>query len=219
MRYVDSATDFSMAEIALLIRQRCVTGLISIPPIPGEIMSDDISSALRLVTAPDSEPVTLAQAKTFLRIDSTADDDTVTTAIAAARQHAETYLRTALLPQVWDYAQANPCACSLQLPIGPAQSIASVTLTSELGVDTVMNAANYRLSVDGFVVFFTTAPSTEKITVRFSASSFDTVGDIPAPIIQGMLYHIAVMVENRDGAAALPAQSIQCYQPFRRIML
>ena len=182
-------------------------------------MSDDTSSALKLVTAPAAEPVSLAQAKTFLRIDSTADDDAVTRAITAARRYAEIYLRLLLLPQSWSYSLANPCDTALHLPVGPAQAITSITQTSELGTTTTMDPSTYRLSVDGFSVLFLNSPQTEVLKVQYSAGAFATAADVPLPIVQGMLHHIAAMVENRDGTAVLPMQAVNCYQSYRRISL
>ncbi len=182
-------------------------------------MSDDTTSALRLVTPPASEPLTLSQAKAFLRVEHTADDDAITRAITTARQFAEQYLRAALLPQSWDYIVANPRECTLHLPLGPAQTITSVTLTDAAGGTSTMDNANYRLSVDGFAVIFANVPTVEKVTVRYSASSYATAGDVPAVILQGMLHHIAVMMESRDGVVALPMQSVNCYAPYRRVSL
>lgn len=182
-------------------------------------MSDDTSCALRLITPAVSEPITLAQAKAFLRIEHTGDDAAITMAITTARQFAEQYLKIALLPQTWDYSLANPCDTVVALPVGPATSITSISLTNEAGTTNTMNSANYRLSVDGFSVIFTTTPQIEKLTMRFVVSCYATVSDIPSAIVQGMLHHIAVQMEQREGETGLPAQSIACYAPFRRISL
>lgn len=182
-------------------------------------MSDDTSFALHLVTAPTSEPLTLDQAKLFLRIENTADDDTVTRAITAARQAAEQYLKQALLPQTWEFTQANPPAKKSRLPFGPAQSITGITLTTEAGVTTTMATANYRLAVGGFAVLFDPAVCIETMTIRYVAGIGSVATDIPSMIIQGMLHHIAVMVENRDGSAPMPMQTMACYLPYRRISL
>ena len=219
VRYVQSSAQLRVDDAWPCIRLRRATYFPPLTPSFGALMSDDRSFALQLVTPPATEPVTLDQAKTFLRIDYTMDDDAITTAITAARQYAEQYLRFALLPQVWNYTRANPGTRDLALPIGPAQSITSVTLTNELGASTVMDTTDYRLSADGYTVLFHTVPRTEKLAVLFSASSYASSGDIPAPIIQGMLYHIAVMMETRDGSVALPMQSVNCYQAFRRVVL
>tara|TARA_R110000851_G_scaffold173130_1_gene319440 strand:- start:772 stop:1449 length:678 start_codon:yes stop_codon:yes gene_type:complete len=51
----------------------------------------------KIVTAPTLEPVTLAEAKSFLRIDTTADDAYITDLITASREAIENALRRTLL--------------------------------------------------------------------------------------------------------------------------
>ncbi len=182
-------------------------------------MSEDRSSSLRLVTPPTTEPVSLAQAKQFLRIEHTADDDAVLRAMFAARLAAEHYTKQALLPQTWDYTIANPCPTKIELPFGPAQSITSITLTNEAGASSTMNIANFRLTVDGFAVLFDPAVSIEKLTVRYVAGLATSAAELPVTLVQGILHHIAVMVEQRDGAAAMPMQAMAYYQPYRRVRL
>jgi uncharacterized phiE125 gp8 family phage protein len=182
-------------------------------------MSDDFSSALRLITPVATEPLTLAQAKLFLRIEHTGDDATIASAINSARQFAEYYLRTMLLPQTWEYTVANPCNARMKIPAGPIASITSITLTNEAGTSSAMSAGNYRLSADGFSILFVNPPQIEKLIIRFVAGAFTTPSDIPAPIIQGMLHHIAAMMEQRDGVVGLPMQAVNCYAAFRRVTL
>lgn len=182
-------------------------------------MSDDRSSSLRLITAPSIEPLTLAQAKTFLRIEHTADDEPLVRAISASRFALEQYIKCALLPQVWEYSIANPVGKKLPLPFGPAQSVSSITLVTEAGASATMNVANYRLSVDGFSVLLAAEANIEKLVVRFSAGIATTAAEVPAALVQGMLHHISVMMETRDGAAPLPMQALLCYEPYRRISL
>lgn len=56
----------------------------------------------QLVTAPASEPVTLAEAKTHLRRDDITDDDTyITNLIKAARRQAEKYSNRVFIDQTW----------------------------------------------------------------------------------------------------------------------
>ncbi len=182
-------------------------------------MSDDTSTTLRQLLPPTEELVTLAQAKAFMRIEHAADDDTITAAIAAAQQAAEQYLRVCLLPQSWNYRVANYSDVRLALPIGPATSIDAVTLTNEQEVSVTMDADLYRLSVDGYSVVFTNAPSTEVLSIDFTVGAYSRASDVPALIVQGILHHVATMLESRDGTTGLPMQSISCYAPFRRISL
>ena len=56
---------------------------------------------LTLVTAPASEPVSLAEAKAHLRIEAADDDSLIGALITAARQSAEAHMRRALMSQTW----------------------------------------------------------------------------------------------------------------------
>lgn len=62
--------------------------------------------ALVIVTQPTVEPITLAEAKSHLRVDSdfTADDSLISGLIVAARQEAEQICRRALIKQTWKLA-------------------------------------------------------------------------------------------------------------------
>lgn len=188
-------------------------------PTYGDYMSNDHSSALRLVIPPVTEPVTLAQAKSFLRIEHSGDDAAITTAIVAARVMAEHYLRLILLAQTWEFSVGNPCTLTLMLPVQPVSSVVSVTLVNEQGAPSVLGAQYYRLSVDGRALLFTNPLQSEIVKVQLVAGAYTDVQSIPAPLVQGILHHVAALLEQRDGAAGLPLQSIQCYAPFRRISL
>lgn len=55
----------------------------------------------KLLTAPGNEPVTRADAKTYLVIEHTAHDDLVDSLIKAARQHVEERLNRVIIRQKW----------------------------------------------------------------------------------------------------------------------
>ena len=182
-------------------------------------MTDDLSTQLTLITAPASEPLSVAEAKLFLRIEHSADDALITRAIAAAREAAEHYVRAALLPQTWEYTVANPYRREVRLPFGPAQSITSITATDDTGAASTLATTQYALSVDGSMVMFTTTPSAARLAIRYSASMAANAANLPALIKQGMLHHIAAMLEQRGGTVPLPMQSIACYMPYRKVAL
>ena len=54
-----------------------------------------------LLTPPAVEPVTLAEAKAYLRVEHDDDDDVIASLIAAARSHIEAQTRRALITQTW----------------------------------------------------------------------------------------------------------------------
>ena len=54
-------------------------------------------AGLEVVTAPDTLPISLAEAKAFLRIDISSDDTLITTLIESAKDYAEEYLGRSLI--------------------------------------------------------------------------------------------------------------------------
>lgn len=54
-----------------------------------------------LLDAPAAEPLSLAEAKNFLRVDVDDDDDLIAALIASARLHVEAETRRALITQTW----------------------------------------------------------------------------------------------------------------------
>ena len=182
-------------------------------------MSDDVTSRLWCVTPPAGEPVSLSEAKLFLRVDTDDEDDVVTRAISAARQACEQFLSAALLPQTWSYAVGQAGGCRVALPFGPVTSVTGVVVTDHAGNNTTLDSGSYRIGVDGFSIFFEPVPPGDVLTVTYAASMAATADDLPVLLVQGVLHHIAALYEGRDGSAPMPAASVQCYQPFRRVRL
>ncbi len=177
------------------------------------------TTRLRVLTPPVSEPITLSEAKLFLRIDADDDNPLILRAITVAREAVEQYLGLALLPQTLEYKTDYPDGDVIALPRGPLSAVVSVTSTDENAVDTVWAAVNYRASSDGFSLLLKQHPYAAILAIQYSAALADTAAALPALLKQGMLHHIAVLVEARDGSATIPSMSMQCYQPFRRISL
>jgi hypothetical protein len=57
--------------------------------------------SLRLTTAPAAEPITTAEAKSYLRVDHSDDDTIIDVFVAAARGACEDYTNRALINQSW----------------------------------------------------------------------------------------------------------------------
>ena len=177
-------------------------------------MTIDTTSRLVLLAPPEDEALTLAEAKQFLRIEHDAEDAVIAAAIAAARGAAEEYLRLVLLPQTYSY-EFTQIAHILPLPVGPAQSIAEMVAYDDAGNATEIDTASYRLSVDGYGVIFPHIPAGESFAIEFTAG----MESVPAPVRQGLLHHVAAMLEHRGGELGMPAITRQLYQPYRRVRL
>lgn len=177
-------------------------------------MSTDITSRLTLIAPPDDEALTLAEAKQFLRVEHNVDDALISVAITAARASAEEYLRVLLLTQTYRYEFAR-IAHILPLPVGPAQIVLEIRAYDAQDNDTVIDTERYRLTIDGYGVVFPHIPDGLRFSMEFTAG----LSHVPAPVKQGMLHHIAAMIEHRAGQIAMPELSRQLYQPYRRVRL
>ncbi|SRR6266704_2187400 len=134
-------------------------------------------AGLSLFTPPASEPLTVAEAKLFARIDVTDDDALVTDLIAGARRLCEERRSWAYITQTWDFfldafpttvgSNAFPVASDwpdvpnafpgswpylpLYLPIflprAPVQSVVSVSYTKSDGTPIIVSASDYFVDV------------------------------------------------------------------------
>jgi uncharacterized phiE125 gp8 family phage protein len=79
----------------------------------------------KLYTAPAVEPILKAEAKLYLKQDSTADDDLIDSLIIAARIEVENILGYKLINQTWDYWQKD-FTDPIQIDMLPLSSITHV---------------------------------------------------------------------------------------------
>jgi hypothetical protein len=114
---------------------------------------------------PAVEPIVLADAKTYLRVDTTADDSLITALITASRRMAELYTQRAFITQKWDlwldnwpYGKSSQWwdgqkdgaigsllnfSSSIDIPKPPLISIDAVNTYDETDTATLFAAANY----------------------------------------------------------------------------
>ena len=98
---------------------------------------------IKVITPPATEPVTLAEAKLHLRVDTSDEDALITRLIKSAREECEHYLQRSVPTQTLGlYLDAFPSK-ELRLPWGPAQSIASVQYVNEAGDLTTLPGSVY----------------------------------------------------------------------------
>ena len=194
--------------------------------------------ALVLVTPPASEPVTLAEAKAHLRVETAADDALIAILITTARQSAEQWLNRALLAQTWRAQwDGAPEGDVLELPKAPLQSVVHVKTYDDADAATVFAASNYFVDTarqPGRVVLRLSAawPVTSRTAggfeVQFVAGYGALASDVPAAIRQGILVHVAslytmrgdfVSAEGTLQPADLPASAHALYAPWRLLRL
>ena len=163
--------------------------------------------SLRLVTAPTTPALSLAEAKAHLRVDSNAEDTLIESLVTAATDMAEQQTRRALMQQTWELTlDAFPTA--FELTRVPVQSIASVKYTDTSGVEQTLDPSAYTLDTsDGYgfayvkQAYGTEWPSArEGVKVRYVAGYADAAA-VPEPIVQWIKLMVSTMFDNRETEA------------------
>lgn len=150
---------------------------------------------VHVVTPPATEPVTLAEAKDHLRLETSDDDAYVTTCIQAARQYAEEVCWRGFVTQTREAVlDGFPSGCEVELPGGNLGAIASVSYADAAGVLQTMDAGRYEadtISTPGrlLLAYGQSWPSArhqwDAVRIRYTVGW--EVADVPAPIKQALL--------------------------------
>jgi uncharacterized phiE125 gp8 family phage protein len=185
----------------------------------GFCMHTWVTHGIERTIAPAIEPITLAEAKQFLRVDNSADDAPITLMITGAREAAERYLGLSFITQSWKLTLAEYLPETVPLRFGPVQSITSVTILLEAGGTQVLSASGYRLSIDKRAIEILTPITGYRFEIVYQSGYGATAASIPGLIRQGILQHLAAMYDLRSPAAALPALALQSYHPYREMSL
>jgi len=161
---------------------------------------------LKLITAPVVEPITLAEARLFLRETGTDQDALITTMISAVRRKAEHLTGRALITQTWE--QSFDCwPCQIMLRNAPLQSVTSVKYYDTEGVQQTLSALLYQVSTysePGRIapaygeVWPYARPQYDAIVVRFICGYGDNSNTIPEPVKQWMFINLSYLYDNRD---------------------
>jgi uncharacterized phiE125 gp8 family phage protein len=173
--------------------------------------------AIRLITAPTVQPITLAQAKAHLRVDHDQDDDLITAYIAAASSHVDGkdgFLGRALVQQTWELViDQFPCN-EIQIPLPPLQEIVSVIYDNTAGAAITLAPTAYdvdTVSEPGWIVPAIGGWPTSlfdginAVRIRYTAgyapttdSPPDLIANIPGAIKAAMLLHIGSLYAQRE---------------------
>jgi uncharacterized phiE125 gp8 family phage protein len=98
---------------------------------------------------PEAEPVTLAEAKAYLRLQMDSEDDLIAGLIKAAREDVERATGTALIDQGWRLVlDAWPTHAVAMLTPYPVKEVSSVTAYGSEGEAWVINPDDYFLDAN-----------------------------------------------------------------------
>lgn len=173
---------------------------------------------LALTTPPASEPVTLAETKLFLRVDGTEEDVLLGNLIATVRMAAEQYVKRSLITQTWTLTYDDYAPAETRLLMGPVQAVNSVTRIARDGSTTTVDDVTYYLSASREILLFDATPFGHRVAIEYDAG-YGAASEVPSPIKQGMLAHMAAMYHQRALSQEIPEASKALYAPYRVVML
>lgn len=103
--------------------------------------------ALKRITAPTVEPVSLLEAKAFLSVETDDDNVLITSFIVSAREQAEEITRRALITQTWELV-LDRLPLSIIIPLPCLQSVTSIKYIDENGTEQTLSSSLYQVDID-----------------------------------------------------------------------
>lgn len=164
------------------------------------------------LSAPECEPVTVAQARRNSSIDDSEFDLELEQSIREAREYLEERTEATLMQRRWRLTlNAFPGCSAFRLPRWPATSIEQITYIDSNGDLQTWDPSNYRLIQNYMsrseltLAANKTWPSTQSargvIQIDFTAGFGDKPSDVPARFMRVMLLLTSHWFENREAAA------------------
>ena len=135
--------------------------------------------ALRLVTAPVTEPVSRAEARAWARMSDDEPDWIVDMLIGASRERAEHLCGRGFTTKTWELALDAFPAAELSLEVTPVASIESVKYLDTTGVQQTFNSAGYVLDSYAEPAFIIPADGYEW------PETFDSANAVKVRFVQG----------------------------------
>ena len=186
-----------------------------------------------LLTGPAAEPITLAEAKQFMRVTHDDDDDVVRALIAGARIHVEAQTRRALVTQTWRLVRdAWPEGGRLAVLPVPLAALVAARIYRENGSTQALDIAAFAVdaAAEPARLAFTRgalpAPGRPVGGIEVDVTcGYGEASDVPEPLRQAIRMLVAHWYENRglvalgETVAALPAAVSALIGPYRVLSL
>lgn len=187
--------------------------------------SDDDAGGETVMTmslAPGDSPVSLNEARGWLRMGAVVDDAVVAQLLRAATSVCEAFIGQ------WLVIRSGTEILTLRggavrLTVRPVVAVDDVTLLTADGGESVLDTGAYRLSVapDGAGRLTIDDPGdADRVRVTYRAGIAEGGNGVPEAIRQGIVRMTQHLYDARDGADAAPPTVIAAlWQPWRRLTL
>lgn len=176
-----------------------------------------------LIDGPAGEPITLAEAKAFLRLEEDAEDTLVGALVTAARLHVEAATRRLLMTQRWRIVLDRWPARPLRIPLSPLQSVEAVRLYASADGAVTLDDAAWWTDASGRLLSRSghfPAPGRTFAGIEIDAvAGYGAVGDVPEPLRQAIRLLVTHWFEHRlfigEAGPPLPHTVDALIAPYR----
>lgn len=183
------------------------------------------------ITPPNTEPITLATAKLFLRIDHDEEDSLIADFIQSARLQIEKLCRKALISRPQRLTLTPPFESSLSLNIEPVEAVNAVFLHFADGTIQSLSLDNLSINLKGSpaslslkgvgVPAWHSRSDIYAVSIEVMAGYGEGIDDIPMPLRQAMLLLVGQAYEHRVGQnlPSIPMMVDALIMPYRSLKL
>jgi uncharacterized phiE125 gp8 family phage protein len=157
-----------------------------------------------LLAGPAEEPVSLVEAKAFLKVDDSAEDALIVTLIGAARLHVEGVTGKALLAQSWRQVRDEwPEDGVVKLAVAPFMSLTRIIAFDGNGVGHIVPLAQFESAPDRLILprqldGMPMLRARQGIEIDYVAGFGTTPEAVPRDIRQALLVLVGYWFEHRD---------------------
>lgn len=164
----------------------------------------------RVVIQPATEPLSLAEVKSYLRVTGSDDDAFISFLIGVARETAEHEIGRSLITQTREkILDVFPIDIRLDYPT--VQSVTSIKFLDENGDEQTLSTSSYKLDnasdsgpawikIATGLAWPSTCPEINAVRVRYVAG-WTNAAEVPQSIKQWMLLNIGHWYENREATS------------------
>ncbi len=184
-----------------------------------------------LLAGPAEEPVSLVEAKAFLKVDDVAEDGLIATLIGAARLHVEGVTGRALVAQSWRLVLDDwPEGGVVKLPVTPLMAVTGIAAVDANGASHDIELGQFLSEPDGLIVprVVLGMPALQErcgIEIDYVAGFGADAADVPADLRQAILGLVAHWFEHRDAVivagsgAVVPSGFDRMVAGYKRVRL
>lgn len=184
-----------------------------------------------LITAPTIEPVSLAEAKAWLREDNGDEDQLIQTLLISARLTLEAWTRRFFILQGWrmvcdDWPTSGSNGLRIDIAFAPFRTVDAIRIYDRNDVASSPDPATYSVSGGdhgGRILFDATPPAPGRVMdgveIDFTVGYGSTPTQTPEPLRRAILLLVAHWREHRgddNALSALPSAALELCTPYRR---